>query len=115
MTAKTDQEILEEYKLYKEQDPNLSMQDFMKFKGYSAETHKYDLKKSNIICLLLCWFLGVLGAHRFYVGKNGSAIAQLLLTITIVGIIISGPWALIDLIIIICGNFKDAEGHKITW
>ena len=57
---------------------------------------------------LLCFLFGVFGAHRFYVGKIGSGVAQLL---TFGGL---GIWALVDLILIICGAFTDAQGNKIT-
>ncbi|MCW7494691.1 TM2 domain-containing protein [Leptospira sp. 2 VSF19] len=57
---------------------------------------------------LLCFFLGVFGAHRFYVGKIGSGIAMLL---TFGG---CGIWALVDLIIILIGNFKDEKGNIIS-
>lgn len=57
---------------------------------------------------LLCFFLGTFGAHRFYVGKTGTAIAQIF---TLGGL---GIWAFVDLIMIICGAFKDKEGNKIT-
>lgn len=60
-----------------------------------------------ISCLLLCWFLGVFGIHRFYTGHTGIGIAQLL---TFGG---CGVWALIDFIIIITGNYKDAQGNVI--
>jgi len=63
--------------------------------------------KSRLVAALLCWFLGVFGAHRFYVGRIGSAIAMIF---TLGGL---GIWALIDLIIIICGEFKDDSGLKI--
>ena len=63
--------------------------------------------KSKLTAALLCWFLGVLGAHRFYVGKTGSAIAQLL---TCGG---CGIWALIDFIMILLGNFTDADGNPL--
>ena len=66
--------------------------------------------KRFINAFLLCFFLGVFGAHRFYTGHTGSAILQLLLTITILGIIVSGIWSFIDFILILTGNFKTADG-----
>lgn len=57
-------------------------------------------KPSSGVAYLLCIFLGPLGAHRFYLGRKGSAIAMLILSITLVGLVISGPWALIDLFLI---------------
>ena len=60
-----------------------------------------------ITCLLLCWFLGVLGVHRFYTGHTALGVFQLL---TFGG---CGIWTLIDFIIIASGNFKDAQGNPI--
>ena len=34
--------------------------------------------KSRLAATLLCFFLGVLGVHRFYVGKVGTGILPLL-------------------------------------
>ena len=59
--------------------------------------------------LLLCWFLGVLGIHRFFTGHIGTGVLQL---ITLGG---CGIWTLIDLIIIATGNFKDSNGNPITY
>lgn len=70
-------------------------------------------EKSRTITFLLSFFLGMLGVHRFYVGKNKTAIIQLLLTISIIGVLISSPWVFIDWIMIICGSFKDKEGLLI--
>lgn len=64
-------------------------------------------QKEWLICLLLCVFAGYLGIHRFYVGKTGTGILQLL---TCGGL---GIWVLIDLIRIILGNFKDEYGKVI--
>ena len=34
--------------------------------------------KSRLAAALLCWFVGVFGIHRFYVGKVGTGVAMLL-------------------------------------
>ncbi|MFE3458918.1 TM2 domain-containing protein [Nocardiopsis aegyptia] len=57
--------------------------------------------------VLLAFFLGFVGAHRFYAGKTGTAI---LMIVTCGGV---GVWTLIDFIMILIGNFKDAEGRTI--
>lgn len=57
--------------------------------------------------ILLCFFLGSLGVHRFYAGKVGTGILMLL---TLGGF---GIWALIDFVIIVIGNFKDKNGLPI--
>ena len=64
--------------------------------------------KEWLIVLLLCFFLGCFGVHRFYVGKTGTGVAMLL---TCGG---CGIWALIDFILILVGSFTDAEGNRIA-
>lgn len=67
----------------------------------------YDAnKKSTTTAFLLWFFLGMFGAHRFYLDRSGSGAAQLLLTIgswllmivfigffTLIGV---GLWVLVD-------------------
>ncbi len=71
------------------------------------QTYGQPQGKSWLVTLLLCFFFGYLGAHRFYVGKIGSGVAQLL---TCGGL---GIWTLVDFILILCGNFTDAEGRPL--
>jgi len=66
-------------------------------------------EKSNTVALLLCLFLGAFGIHRFYVGKIGTGILEL---VTLGGL---GIWALIDLIFIALGKFKDKNGDLMQW
>ena len=65
-------------------------------------------QKAWMTTLLLCIFAGTLGVHRFYVGKTGSGIAQLL---TFGG---CGIWTFIDLIMILTGKFTDANGQPLV-
>ena len=71
-------------------------------------------EKQKTTTILLAFFLGALGIHRFYVGKTGTGIIMLLLTLTIIGIYISGIWATIDLVMIILDKFKDGKGLIIS-
>ena len=64
-------------------------------------------ERNWVAALLLCIFFGVFGAHRFYVGKIGTGILML---ITLGGF---GIWTVVDLIIIICQDFKDKEGKVL--
>jgi len=52
--------------------------------------------RNRIVAALLAFFFGTLGIHRFYLGRNSSGITMLVLSLTIVGLFVSAPWALID-------------------
>jgi hypothetical protein len=52
--------------------------------------------------------LGIFGVHRFYVGKIGTGILQL---VTLGGL---GLWWLADMILIAAGEFRDAEGDRLS-
>jgi TM2 domain-containing membrane protein YozV len=76
----------------------------------------YTSPKSRLVTLLLAWFLGPLGGHRFYSGKTGTAIAMLLISFTVVGLLVTAVWAFIDFIMIAAGAFRDREGMLIkSW
>lgn len=65
-------------------------------------------EKNKLVALLLCLFFGFLGVHRFYVGKIGTGILQFV-TIGMFGI-----WTLVDLILILFGEFRDIDGNKLV-
>lgn len=68
--------------------------------------------KSKIVAGLLQIFLSPFGVGRFYLGHTGIAIAQCavsLLTCYTVGWI----WPLVDGIMILMGNVKDAQGRTL--
>jgi hypothetical protein len=52
--------------------------------------------------------LGVFGAHRFYVGKTGTAVLMLC---SLGGL---GIWYLYDLILVASGSLRDSEGRLVS-
>ena len=66
-------------------------------------------EKSNTVALLLCFFIGFLGVHRFYVGKIGTGVLML---VTLGGL---GIWNLIDVIVIVMQKFTDGKGDTLKF
>ncbi len=65
---------------------------------------------NRLTALLLCLFLGVVGAHRFYAGKIGTA---LLFLVTIGGFFFVG--VIYDCVMIATGEFTDSQGRKLHY
>ncbi|WP_195576218.1 TM2 domain-containing protein [Paenibacillus sp. 1001270B_150601_E10] len=55
-----------------------------------------DRGKNMVIAYVLWYFLGMFGGHRFYMGRTGSAVAQLILTLTMIGAIVTFIWWIVD-------------------
>jgi len=57
-------------------------------------------KKTALVAYLLWFFLGLFGAHNFYLGRTGVAVTQLILSLILVGMIITVFWVLVDAFLI---------------
>jgi TM2 domain-containing membrane protein YozV len=65
-------------------------------------------KRSFVVAAVLSFLLGGLGVDRFYLGYVGLGVLKL---ITLGG---CGLWWLIDLILILTGKMKDADGNELA-
>ena len=94
------------------------LNDLLKERVITQE--EFDLQKEKLLnsstttsttdwltLFLLTFFVGVLGVHRFYVGKIGTGFLMLL---TLGGL---GVWFLVDLILVVTGQFTNKDGQKI--
>ena len=86
----------------------------MKNKKYEKETDSKVSKKqkSKLVAFLLALFLGIWGAHNFYLGFKKKAIIQVILYCLAIGW--SFIWAFIEVVMILIGRIdKDAEGNSL--
>ena len=91
-------------------DRVITQEDFDKKKNeLLSSTEGSNVSPDNkwLVALLLCFFVGFLGVHRFYVGKIGTGVLML---ITLGGL---GVWFLVDLILVVTGQFTNKDGQKI--
>ena len=75
---------------------------------YAQELESINPQKSKAVAGVLCFFLGVLGIHRFYIGKVGTGLIWMFTG----GLF--GFGAVIDFFIIIFGGMKDSEGRELS-
>ncbi len=71
-------------------------------------------EQPQAIVAIVCWFLGGLGIYRFMVGKVGTGVLILILSLSVIGLIVTLIWRVIDLVFILAGKFTDKDGNRVT-
>lgn len=90
--------------------------------------------KSRVVAAVLAFFLGVIGAHSFYLGKKGNGVAHILMCVIgfLIGIlsaaevipeemlplvvvieVLNEAWALIESLVLLFGGGKDGNGLPV--
>ena len=110
-------------------NPAFASQQFASGRGTldAALMMRYDAnKKSLLVAYLLWWFLGIFGAHRFYLGRTGSGVAMLVITLVSIPLVaaflgmftifISIIWAFVDAFLIpgICREFNNGLANRLS-
>ena len=85
----------------------------------------YYSNKSKLVALLLAFFLGGAGIHRFYLGRKQSGL--IMLGLTIIGALADGSWlggalsvvvtcwVIVDLVALCIGKLTDAYGRPLRF
>ncbi len=90
------------------------------------ENNEKVSQKNWLTALVLCWFFGLLGLHRFYAGKIGSAFLMIYGTVCAlcilaldvyfgaIAFVVMGGIVVNDFVLILTKKFKDCRGVEIT-
>lgn len=72
--------------------------------------------KSQFVAIVLCLFLGMIGIHDFYLGKNGAGVTKILVLLILgwiyIGVVINVFWCLFDFIAILCKGFEALKSNE---
>ena len=61
-------------------------------------TESVQSDRNKYVAAAIAFLLGPLGIHRFYLGRVGTGILMLVLSCTVFGLLVSVPWAFIDMV-----------------
>ena len=85
--------------------------------GLSADARAmlmFNVNKKDVCAAYALWFFfGYFGAHNFYLGRTGVAVTQLILTLSIVGLMITFFWHLVDAFLI--PGWVRRENSMLAW
>lgn len=68
-----------------------------------------EKRKNYLTALILCFFIGHLGAHRFYLGKVKTGV---LMAVTLGGF---GLWTLFDFIVLLAEKRKSKKEKVLSF
>ncbi|NIJ18510.1 TM2 domain-containing membrane protein YozV [Sphingomonas naasensis] len=72
--------------------------------------------RNKYVAAILAFFLGTLGIHRFYLGRNGSGVLMIVISATVVGLIVTGLWSFIDAVrYLIMSDAEFDHRYARTW
>lgn len=94
--------------------PSLPMVNPAPF-GVDPATGQPLSDKSKVVAGLLQIFIGAFGIGRFYAGRTGIGLTQVLMTVLSLGFLafITVPWGIIDGVIMLTDNSRDGQGRKL--
>lgn len=82
---------------------------------YSAAPPPARADRNKLVAALLAFFVGCFGVHRFYLGRTGSGVVMLVLTITVVGALVSVIWAFVDFIrLLVMSDTEFAQRYQLA-
>jgi TM2 domain-containing membrane protein YozV len=100
------------------------MSDEFSNNGVVEEGQSAVSEKKKVTAALLCFFLGGIGVHRFYLGRTGSGVAMLILSLVglatttiFIGfalLSVVGVWQVVDFIRILCNSLNDSQERKLV-
>lgn len=87
--------------------------------GYPRPGYGSGATKSKLVAILLAFFLGSFGIHRFYLGYTSVGVAMLLGTVAGyftcgISAVVVGIWALVDTIRLATGSLGDKDGAALV-
>src|SRR4051812_7266567 len=86
------------------QIPSSTRTIFPQFCATSAEARAMMLfeanRRSNLVAYLLWFFLGLFGAHNFYLRRTGVGVTQLILSLIMIGMVATIPWVIVEAFLI---------------
>lgn len=78
-----------------------------------AQGDYLTMQKNPIVAWLLWFWLGLFGAHRFYLDRDKKwAIIQLVLTLTMFGAIVTAVWVIVDAFFL-PGKLREYNGQLL--